>query len=264
MPELAEVEFQRKNWNVGLRQRVLRVLLHHDKRVFREADALPLRRALTGASYLGSEARGKQMLLRFSDGAWLGLHLGMTGHLRVEGPGFQPGRHDHLVLVQARRALVFTDPRQFGRVRFHRGPHAPEWWRRLPPPVTGPEFTVARMEDFLRRHRRLALKAALLLQAGFPGIGNWMADEILWRARLDPRRPAGDLRGPEFRKLWRNVRWVSARALATVGEDYSDLPRGWLFHERWSAAGVCPKHRLTLSRAMIGGRTTAWCMKCQG
>jgi formamidopyrimidine-DNA glycosylase len=212
---------------------------------------------------LGSEASGKQMLFRFSGGGWLGLHLGMSGRLRVEKAGFVPARHDHLVLAQARRSLVFCDPRQFGRVRFHHSRQAPGWWERLPPPVTGPHFTLARMASFLDRHGRLAIKGALLLQESFPGIGNWMADEILWRCGLDPRTRAGRLRGPDLRELWRQVRWVSRRALAWVGKDYSDLPPGWLFHQRWSPRGVCPIHGAKLNRAGVGGRTTAWCGQCQ-
>ena len=187
----------------------------------------------------------------------------MTGHLRADGAEFKPARHDHLVLVQNRRTLVFSDPRQFGRVRFHRGRQAPEWWRQLPPPVTSAEFTASRMSTFLRRHGRLAIKAVLLLQEGFPGLGNWMADEILWRSRIHPRTPAGAIVGRSLRRLWRAVRWVSRRALAIIGPDNSDLPRGWLCNERWSASGVCPIHRIRLDRAVVGGRTTAWCARCQ-
>jgi formamidopyrimidine-DNA glycosylase len=263
MPELAEVEFNRKQWDVGLRQRVRRVELQDGKRVWRGLDTRAMQSRIAGAVLVGSEARGKQMLFRFSGGSWLGLHLGMTGRLWVALRGYQPGRHDHLVLWQARQALVFTDPRQFGRVRFSRSDRPPAWWACLPPPVTGPEFTIGFLSAFLGRHRRLAIKGALMLQSGFPGIGNWMADEILWRCRLDPRTPAGHMDAQVLRRLRRVVRWVSRRALAVVGHDYSDLPAGWLFHERWSAGGVCPLHRTVLSRATVCGRTTAWCSACQ-
>ncbi len=264
MPELAEVEFNRKQWDAGLGQRVLRVHLDTGKRVFLGTDSPALISALRRAMYLHSEARGKQMLFRFSKGAWLGIHLGMTGQLRVDTLDYRPGRHDHLVLFLARRSLVFVDPRQFGRVRFHSGRAAPDWWAGLPPAVNGPHFTVSRMNAFLRRHGRLPIKTALLQQAMFPGIGNWMADEILWRIGMHPRAAAGRLSPRELDKLWRAVRWVSRRALATVGADYSGLPRGWLFHERWSSQGECPRHRRRLKREPVGGRTTAWCPLCQG
>src|SRR2546427_10459608 len=119
MPELAEVEYYRRQWNPGLGVKIRAVRLHAATRVFRSTPPLILKRSLTGSRLLSSEAHGKQMLFRFSNEVWLGLHLGMTGELRVESPRFQPGKHDHLVLYQQRQALVFSDVLQFGHVRFH-------------------------------------------------------------------------------------------------------------------------------------------------
>lgn len=263
MPELAEVEYYRRQWDCGLRKKVRAASAHVGTRVFQPAEVQALARLLRGKTLLGSEARGKQMLFRFSGQLWLGMHLGMTGQLLVKPARHRPGRHDHLVLFQAGRALVFSDPRQFGRVRLHRGPEPPAWWRQMPPPLTSDEFTPARMRDFLQRHRRLPLKAALLLQRGFPGIGNWMADEILWRAGLHPRTPAGAAGDGPLTALWRHLRFVCRGALRTVARDYSDPPRGWFFHERWGRDGRCPRDGAALRRDIIGGRTTAWCPRCQ-
>ena len=127
MPELAEVEYYRQQWDPGLGGRVEAVRLHRDKRIFRGTQPEFLSKALSGTFLRRSEAHGKQMLFHFSGGHWLGLHLGMTGQLRVEKPGFEPGKHDHLVLFQELRVLVFSDPRQFGRVRFHVGSQPPLW-----------------------------------------------------------------------------------------------------------------------------------------
>jgi len=263
MPELAEVEYYRKRWDVGLGATIRAVELHRQARVLRAVDPVALQKALRGSSLIASEARGKQMLFRFSGGLWLGLHLGMTGKLRVEPSNFSPARHDHLVLYQRGRALVFSDMRQFGRVFFHISARAPEWWANLPPALNSNHFTVAVMTDFLQRHRRLPIKAALLLQDGFPGIGNWMADEILWRTKLHPRVPAGTLRPLALRQLWRTIRFICAAAMEKIGKDFSDPPCGWFFHERWSREGRCPREKASLARETVGGRTTAWCPKCQ-
>ncbi len=262
MPELAEVEFFRKCWDVGLRQRVLKVKLHGEKRLFRGSKPAQIARVLKGAILRGSETRGKQIALRFSHDAWLGLHLGMTGKLRVEAKDFAPERHDHLVLFQAKRALVFTDARMFGRVRFHVGKEPPAWWASARPAVMSPDFTLPYLRAQLAR-RKLALKAVLLRQELFPGVGNWMADEILWRARLDPRLLSSGLSAPQLRKLWNETREVCRVSLETIGADWSDPPEGWLIHVRWKRAGLCPRDRTPLRRATIGGRTTAWCAKCQ-
>ena len=263
MPELAEVEYYRRQWDPGLRCTVERVAVHEGKRIFRGEDTARLAQALKGVQLLDSEARAKQMLFRFSRGAWLGVHLGMTGTLKIEPPGYVPEKHDHLVLFQRRRALVFRDPRQFGRVRFHEGKEPPSWWTKLPLPVTSPEFTVELVRAFFRRRARLAVKAALLHQERFPGVGNWMADEILWRARIDPRKLCGQLTPARIERVWREAREVCATALATVGIDFSDPPAGWFFHARWSKAGRCPRCASALQTATVGGRTTRWCPRCQ-
>ena len=263
MPELAEVDFFRRQWNPGIGAVVRGVSLHAGCRLFRGPPTRVLTRRLNGATLLESTAHGKQMLFRFSGGAWLGVHLGMTGALRVEPRGFVPGRHDHLVLVQSGRSLAFADPRQFGRVRFHVGPGEPEWWRDLPPSLTSPEFTLDRLTAFLQRHARAPIKAVLLSQEGFPGVGNWMADEILWRARLHPRLRAARVGSKSRAELWRAVRLVCKGALRFVAGDYSDPPTSWLFPHRWAAGGRCPRHQVILERATIAGRTTAWCARCQ-
>jgi formamidopyrimidine-DNA glycosylase len=263
MPELAEVEFHRMQWDAGLGAKVLAVELHAGKRIFLGTDTRALAASLRGAKLVASEAHGKQMLFRFTSRAALGLHLGMTGALRVEAAGFTPAKHDHLALRQARRTLVFADARCFGRVLFHAGPGEASWWEDRPPALLSREFTLELMAEFLRHHGRAPLKAVLLAQEGFPGVGNWMADEILWRAALHPATPAGRLTPVKVQELWRQVRFVSAGAMRIVAKDYSDPPPSWLFRHRWKAGGLCPKDGSSLLRETIGGRTTAWCGRCQ-
>jgi formamidopyrimidine-DNA glycosylase len=263
MPELAEVEFYRRQWAPGLGQKIVRVQLHARKRIFRGSNTRALMRGLTGSRYLRSFAWGKQMLFEFSGGNWIGIHLGMTGKLRVEAPGFRRENHDHLVLEQAKRALVFRDARLFGRVRFHHGESAPPWWRAGGPDIASAAFDRKFLEEFLSRHRRAPIKSVLLLQSGFAGIGNWMADEILWRAKIAPLTPAGALTAAHRARLFRETQFVASESLRIIGPAFSDPPRDWLIHQKWKRNGVCPRHRTPLRKAMIGGRTTAWCAKCQ-
>lgn len=262
MPELAEVEHFRKQWDAGVGQRIREVALHGGKRIFRGSDPAEMERTLRGAKLQKSETHGKQMVFRFSKNAWLGIHLGMTGKLSVEAVGYETTRHDHLVLFQKQQTLVFTDARMFGRVRFHAGKGAPDWWAERPAAVTSPEFTVARLREILQR-RQAPLKALLLAQDVFPGVGNWMADEILWQARLDPRVKAARLDAKQTRELWKVSREVCRAAMKTIGVDWSDPPEDWLFQHRWKSGGHCPRDGMELQRATIAGRTTAWCARCQ-
>jgi formamidopyrimidine-DNA glycosylase len=263
MPELAEVEYYRRQWNPGLGSKVLAVELHGGKRNFRSTDIKALVERLSGTKLIGSEARGKQMAFRFSHGNWLAIHLGMTGALRVEPPGFAAAKHDHLLLRQRGRALVFSDPRQFGRVLHFQGPGEPPWWLVIAPALTSTAFTREALRDSLQRHRRLSIKGTLLLQRHFPGVGNWMADEILWRTRIDPRRVSGEISAAQLGALWKAIRFVCQGAMKHVSGSFSDPPRDWFYHRRWAAGGKCPRDGSVLMRATIGGRTTAWCPKCQ-
>ena len=263
MPELAEVEYYRRQWDPGLGQKVLRVQLHPRKRIFRGENTRALVRQLADTRFLRSQSWGKQMLFEFSGGNRIGVHLGMTGKLRIEPPGFRPEKHDHLVLHQSKRALVFRDARLFGRVRFQHGKTAPPWWRAGGPDIHSTVFDQKFLDEFLRRHARAPIKSVLLLQSGFAGIGNWMADEILWRAKIAPPRSAGSLTSADRARLFRETRFVAAESLRIIGADFADLPRNWLIHQKWKREGVCPRHRTALTKAMIGGRTTAWCPRCQ-
>ncbi|MBC8041767.1 MAG: Fpg/Nei family DNA glycosylase [Opitutaceae bacterium] len=266
MPELAEVEFFRRRWDAGLNAPVTRVLLHPKAGVFKSTDTALLTRHLTGATLLSSAASAKQMLFRFAAAdntpLWLGIHLGMTGELTVQPADHAPRKSDHLVLVQRDRSLVFTDPRMFGRALFHHGPDAPDWWTSLAPAVLSAAFTTDSIAQFLRRRTRTAIKPVLLMQEKFPGIGNWMADEILWRAALHPKRLAGSLTPAEIKTLHRETRYVATHALRIIGSSTAatlpDPPKTWLFPHRWSDGGTCPKTGGPLVREDIGGRTTCW------
>ncbi|MFT3782358.1 MAG: DNA-formamidopyrimidine glycosylase family protein [Nibricoccus sp.] len=261
MPELAEVEFFRKRWNVGLRKKVEDTLLHEKAKVFRGCDTAALIKHTSGATLLSSEAAAKQMLFRFSGNVWLGIHLGMTGELTVQPADFSPRKHDHLVLRQEKHSLVFSDHRQFGRVQFSIGSAAPTWWASIAPPILSDAFSVEALADFLRRRSRTAIKPVLLMQERFPGIGNWMADEILWRAAIHPKQPAGSLTPQQIATLHKECRWVCKEALKIIAVEGNELhhpPKSWLFPHRWENGGICPKTGAKLIREEIGGRTTCW------
>jgi formamidopyrimidine-DNA glycosylase len=263
MPELAEVEYYRRQWDPGLGQKVSRVKLHSRKRIFRGSSTRTLARELTGSRFLRSASWGKQMLFEFSGGNWLGIHLGMTGKLSIAPVPFTPAKHDHLVLELTKSALVFRDARLFGRVRFDHQKEAPDWWRSGAPDIASESFDRRFFDGFLKRHRRAPIKAVLLLQSGFAGIGNWMADEILWRAKVAPFEPSGKLSPGQSRRLFQETRFVARESLRIVGPNFGDLPPDWLIHQKWKRNGICPRHRTALRKAMIGGRTTAWCPRCQ-
>ena len=267
MPELAEVEYYRKLWNPGLKKKVSEVFLHPRARDFRGCNTKTLKQLLRGSILRSSEAKGKQLLFRFSGNIWLGIHLGMSGKLscvplssnRRDGKGaFKQDRHDHLVLMQSSQVLVFSDYRMFGRIRFQEGVEIPEWWESIPPALISKAFDRVALKTYLDRRRKSSIKAVLFAQERFPGLGNWMVDEILWRARIRPHCPAGRIEGKKLNDLFNAIKEVCRNALEVIGKDWSDPPSGWLFNHRWDDGGRCPKTGKPLKRETISGRTTCW------
>ena len=258
MPELAEVEYFRKLWNPGLGLGIVRVTVHPWTRIFRDCAVAELVKGLPGSCLQASESHGKQMLFRTDRQGWLGVHLGMTGSLSYSADSDFDDRYSHFVIQVEDGYLIFDDPRQFGRVRYETGDSAPRWWSELPPQVLSEAFTLAYFNNKLDRRKGSQLKPLMLVQEFVPGIGNWMADEILWRARLNPARKVESLSDYERETLYEQTRWVSRYALRIVGDDWGDFPNTWLFNHRWKDGGLCPLTEKPLKRESIGGRTTCW------
>ena len=106
MPELAEVEYFKRQWNAGIGHRVIKITLHADKRVFRGTDTCVLREELAEARLMTSEARGKRMLFRFSNENWLGLHLGMSGKIQTAETDFRPKARSSCFVSASARPCV--------------------------------------------------------------------------------------------------------------------------------------------------------------
>lgn len=263
MPELAEVFYFAKRWAPGGGLRIVNVAASEKSRVFRDCDLAGLIRGLTGANLKKSLTHGKQMLFEFSGGRWLGVHLGMTGELSIKAEPYALAKHDHLVLHSKSQALVFNDPRQFGRISYAGSNAPPAWWRDLPPQPMDEGFTQELVTCILQRHSRQPLKALLLDQRYFPGIGNWMADEVMWQMKLPPHFAAGSLTEKQSRELWRTLRKVCDVALKTIGVDWSDPPKSWLFTHRWKRGSNCPRCGTKLKHESLRGRTACWCPVCQ-
>ena len=141
MPELAEVEYYRKQWQPAITQSIVAVYLNASKRVFRGLDSEALRRGLLGETFTSSATHGKQMCFRFGTKHWLGVHLGMTGKTHILASSERPQKHDHLLLqMSSGVSLAFTDPRMFGRILYSNTSNKPSWWTMLPPEILSTDF----------------------------------------------------------------------------------------------------------------------------
>jgi formamidopyrimidine-DNA glycosylase len=200
--------------------------------------------ALTGRRLVAAHRRGKFMWVETGDdGPELGLHLGMAGRIAIDEPPHPTWDRFVLEFADGSR-LALHDRRRLGRAVLepdfsHVGPDAAE---------------VSRAEFRARIGRGSApLKARLLDQTAIAGVGNLLADEILWQARISPRRRTGELETAELDHLWRTTRRVLRTTIRRGGAHTGDL------NEHRHEAGMCPRCGTPLRRARIGGRTTYWC-----
>ena len=125
--------------------------------------------------------------------------------------------------------------------------------------------SAARLHAMLRE-RRSPIKAVLLDQSFAAGIGNWIADEVLYQAGIAPKRRASTLTAAEARRLRSKIRSVIGRAVG-AGSDSDRFPRWWLFHRRWGHRRGGPPATTVrgepIRHETVGGRTTAWVPSAQ-
>ena len=263
MPELPEVEsaravIERK----GLRRRIADVD-DSDTFVCRPHAPGEIRHALLGGEFVAARRRGKSMwcLTDPSLGVTLGIHLGMSGKIviadadgaEVDGGDYWEGRREPGDYRWARFTVTFddggrlmlVDPRRLGRVR-------------LDPPIEqlGPDaqlITPAQFRAALAAGGTAPVKARIMDQHRIAGIGNLLADEILWRARIHPAREVGGLTEVEEKRLLRACRDAIREALRDGGVHALTIIG---FRRR---GGLCPRDHAPMQTAPVDGRTSWWC-----
>jgi formamidopyrimidine-DNA glycosylase len=271
MPELPEVESARAVIGRAAVDRLIVDVDDSDTYVCRPHPPGEIRAALLGRRLSAVYRRGKSMWCDTSPvgdsaepGPVLGIHLGMSGKIVVtDGRGEEIEGGDYWRRGRAtgdyrfRRfsltfadngMLLLVDPRRLGRVR-------------LDPPVEtlGPDALDIRPAQFRAAFSRgtAPVKARLLDQHAIAGIGNLLADQILWQAKISPARPVGQLTKAEVDRLLRATRRTVASAVTSGGVHYLSV-----IASRTRDA-TCPRCGAPMAHGTVGGRTTWWCSREQ-
>jgi formamidopyrimidine-DNA glycosylase len=232
------------------------------------------------AEFHGHYAAGKQKegpattgddQLDSSEKSTLLCHLGMTGTWRL-APAGDERLHDHFYLhLDDGRRLAFRDPRRFGLLDLvgADGRH-PALDELGPEPLDEAAFTAAVLADICAG-RKSPIKALIMDQSIVVGVGNIYAQEALFRAGIKPSRAAGSVPKPKLAILVDEIRSVLRAAIKAGGSTISDFRQaggdsGYFQHDFrvYGRAGekcfVCSGK---LRGAVVGGRGTTWCGKCQ-
>lgn len=253
MPELIEVERYRRLAEGVLGRPIGAVTVDPLAAVPHAVDDVADR--LVGRSAVAARRIGKLLLCDLDDGGTLGLRFGMTGRLLLDGVAglddLQYGsnreepRWDRFRLdLLDGGSLVVRDPRRLGRVELD-----PDEGR------LGPDAATVGVDALTRvlAGSTTALKARLLDQGRLAGLGNLLADEVCWRSRLDPARPAGTLDRREVAALARTIRTTVAELDRRGGSHLGDLQAAR------DGRTACPRCGGAVLRRRIGGRTTISC-----
>jgi formamidopyrimidine-DNA glycosylase len=257
MPELPDVEgFRRVLAGHAVGRRIERVDVH-DAGVLRGVTAGQLAADLRGREFAEPVRQGKWLIARTGGPAVL-MHFGMTGNLRWTERDAPDERFDRVSFVTGAGELRYGDMRKLQGITL--AADDAEVIRLLR--SLGPDALRVGPDEFTRllQGRRAAIKAALIDQQVIAGLGNLLADEILWRARIHPRRVARTLTAQELRTLHAEMRWV-LRASVRAGS--VPARRSWLTSVRDQRMPHCPRCGTALCRTRVGGRTTMWCPLCQ-
>jgi formamidopyrimidine-DNA glycosylase len=247
MPELPEAERARQALESVLGRRVVAVD-DHDTYVCRPHAPGEIASALVGHVFVSARRRGKFLWMETADGPTLGLHLGMAGAIALEGPGDRPHWDRFSVEFADGTRFALRDGRRLSRAVLE-----PDFSH------VGPDAALVGREEFRRRvgAGNAPLKARLLDQRAISGIGNLLADEALWQARLAPGRAVSSLGLDELDRLRRALRSAVRSATRDGG-----VHTGTFVRAR-GREGLCPRCGHALARGAVGGRTTYWCLACQ-
>jgi len=268
VPELPEVETARRLIADYALHRPIVDVDDSDTFVCRPHSPGELRAALIGRELTAARRRGKTIWCETSDvgrstgsGPDLGIHLGMSGRIVVTAPGggkASEGGGDRRQAAQPRKPewdrftiqfadggqLALFDTRRLGRVR-------------LDPDISalGPDAGEITPEEFRRVLGKgtIAVKARLLDQSKLAGIGNLLADEALWQARISPAAPVSSLRPEEVDRLYRAVQ-AALKSAAIHGGAHT----GEIIPFRHPGAR-CPRDGAEMRHGTVGGRSTWWC-----
>ncbi|MFI5047477.1 MAG: Fpg/Nei family DNA glycosylase [Acidimicrobiia bacterium] len=256
MPEILEVESARALIEARALHRPI-AKVHAPDAWFLKRGLTPraVRAALTGDELVAARRRGKLMLLDTERPLVLGLHLGMSGRVLIDGEAAgdpllyasnrpESAWHRFGVSFADGGSMFLRDPRRLGAVELD-----PDEDR------LGPDAFALTLPELraMSAKSKAPVKAMLMDQSRVAGLGNLLCDEALWRAGIDPTRTATTLDADETRRLHRAIR-DTLRVLGRRGGSHT----GDLTSQREPGA-PCPKDGATLLRRTVGGRTTYSC-----
>jgi len=264
MPELPDVEAARRKLSRTIvKQKIQSAYCAVDPIVFKKQNPKKIATQLKGKKIIGTGRKGKYFWLHLEDDLWLVMHFGMTGELKFyDHPSKRPPHTRLEIQISKERYLAFRDPRRFGRILLQ------EKDPRSLAPIKNLGFdpleeipSLADLEKLFKSTKR-NIKALLLDQKHFAGVGNWIADEILFQAKIHPAKLTAKLTKSEITRIRGALKKIILKAVS-VNSDSERFPKNWLYHLRWNVRKTLTLSGDEIIRETIAGRTTAYVPRLQ-
>lgn len=264
MPELPEVETYRRQIDKAIKNKTItNVIVHPDKIIFDGRSSPFIKKSFEGATVKKILRKGKYIWFEMTTHPWPVFHLGMTGNYEIsdELPTTKTKSVKLVLEFSDGTFLIFRDPRRFGRIFLLEDPIHEKPLSNLGPDILNELPSPTELMNLLAE-RKAPIKALLLDQSIVSGIGNWVADEVLFQSGIAPHRPANEITKAEYKKLHDKIASVAKLAVKN-GADDEKYPKQWLFHHRWGKkmASISTGHEI--KHSTVGGRTTAWVPEIQ-
>jgi len=265
MPELPEVETVKRGLvKTILGKKIVAVIINNPK-VIRQPKKELFVKGLTGETIKNILRKGKLLILELASGKALAVHLKMTGQLVYPGNG----RASRVSFkLSDGKLLDFNDQRLFAELRL-----VDDWQKLKFVQELGPEpfaLTAQRFSEMLEA-KKTKIKPLLMDQRFIAGIGNLYAAEALFRAKINPQRPAETLTEKEKASLFKEIKDTLSEAIHCKGssvDQYVQLSGEAgsyaKYHKVYGRAGKpCLVCKTPIKRIALGGRGTYFCPRCQ-
>ncbi|KAJ3130117.1 hypothetical protein HK098_006176 [Nowakowskiella sp. JEL0407] len=275
MPELPEVEIARKLLTNALQgSTICNILSNEDEIVFQNTTHTEFAEILKGKTVQSVGRKGKYFYFILDSPPYPVFHFGMTGGIAIKGeksPYFFPDSTDwppkYIKFILTAKSntnettteIAFSDPRRLSRITFVPSDplsHPPISKLGFDPLIQMPEYDV--FVDLVKK-RKMPVKSLLLDQEFSAGVGNWVADEILYHARVHPAHRTNMLTDTDIAHIYAQMSLIVKKAV-DVDADVERFPKNWIFHVRWNKGkkGDHMVDDMKISFETVGGRTSAF------
>lgn len=259
MPELPEVEMFRRYVEGSSLHRPVREVEIFDNKVVSDTEQ-ELKNALKGRRLEGTDRVGKYLFLNFGEAQWLMMHFGMTGSPELYRQEEEPPRFTRVAFhFEDGFSLAYRCARKFGRLKLTHDVEA--YCKAKKIGTDALKLPYDRFREMVGK-RKAPIKAVLMDQKIAAGVGNWIADEVLYQAKLHPEKPANELSARTMKTLFDKVQFVIQTAVDNEAH-FPDFPKDFMIHSRWTDDGRPDAPRIELEKIVVGGRSTYFDPKTQ-